>query len=76
MITVWSLPSCVQCNAVKRWLQKNEIEYVEKQLMDDLVQLEAFKEQGLMRAPIVESGLVETFSGFRVDLLDKIKEAL
>lgn len=76
MVIVWSKPSCVQCNAVKNWLNKNHIEYVEKQLLDDLEALEAFKDQGIMRAPIVESNVMDPFSGFRPDLLEAIKEEI
>lgn len=74
-VIVWSRPACVQCNAVKRFLTKNDIPYVEKQVGDDLAKVAEFQAAGLMMAPIVESSTEPTFSGFRTDILERIKEA-
>lgn len=73
MITVWSKPACVQCVATKNWLNKNDVEYVEKMIADDLDKLEEFRLAGIMQAPIVESDVLDPFSGFRPDLLAQIK---
>lgn len=75
-VTVWSKPMCVQCNAVKRWLDREGIDYEAKDLLDDLEKLTEFQDQGFLQAPIVESRVRETFSGFRPDALEGIRAAL
>lgn len=69
LITVWSTPNCVQCMMTKRELDKRGIEYQALDLTEHPDQLEAFKEQGLLQAPIVTTD-TKVWSGFR---LDKIK---
>jgi glutaredoxin-like protein NrdH len=76
MVTVWSKPSCVQCNATKNWLSKNNIDYIEKDLLADPNTLEAFRELGISSAPVVEFEGVKTFGGFQPDRLQEIKDAL
>lgn len=68
-ITVWTLPNCVQCDQTKKTLNKMGIEYEEKALMDNPEQVEIFRQQGFVAAPIVTTDR-KTWSGFR---LDKIK---
>ena len=68
-ITVWSTPNCVQCMMTKRELDKRGIKYEAKDLTEHPDQLEAFKEAGLLQAPIVTTD-IKVWSGFR---LDKIK---
>lgn len=68
-VTVWSTPNCVQCMMTKREFDKRGIEYVSMDLTEHPDQLEAFKEAGLLQAPIVTTD-VKVWSGFR---LDKIK---
>jgi len=67
-VKVWTKSNCVQCEQTKKQLTKMDIEYTEMNLEEELDQLEAFKEQGLMSAPIVETE-VGTWSGFRLDKL-------
>lgn len=68
-VTVWSTPNCVQCMMTKREMDKRGIEYVAMDLSEHPEQLETFKEQGLLQAPIVTTD-IKVWSGFR---LDKIK---
>lgn len=68
-ITVWSTPNCVQCAMTKKEMDKRGIAYEAMDLTEHPEQLEAFKEQGLLQAPIVTTD-VKVWSGFR---LDKIK---
>lgn len=75
-VTVWSKPMCVQCNGVKRWLTKEGVEYEAKELLDDLEKLTEFQDQGFLQAPIVESSVRETFSGFQPGALEEIRAAL
>lgn len=52
-VHVYSKPACVQCDATKRWLNKNNVEYQEHNLLfsDDV--LEMAKELGYTSAPVV-----------------------
>lgn len=70
-VTVYSKPSCVQCNAVYRWLDKNGVAYEVVNLPDFPEKLEEFKALGLMQAPIVVIDDHKPFSGFRPDLLQE-----
>lgn len=68
-IKVWTTPSCVQCEQTKKQLTKLGISYTEESLADNPTQLEIFKAQGYLQAPIVTTD-TKTWTGFR---LDKIK---
>jgi len=68
-VKVWTTPACVQCEQTKKQLTKLGITYTEHSLADNPEQLEAFKEQGYLQAPIVETD-IKIWTGFR---LDKIK---
>lgn len=68
-IQVWSTPNCVQCMMTKREMDKRGIVYESFDLTEHPDQLEAFKELGLLQAPIVTTD-IKVWSGFR---LDKIK---
>lgn len=65
-VTVYTLPSCVQCNATKRRMDKLGIEYEVVDLLAAPEELERFKGMGHTTAPIVEAG-DEVWSGFRLD---------
>lgn len=71
MITVYSKPNCVQCNATYRALDKAGIRYEIAELTEAL--LTRFKDEGHMQAPVVVAGPV-TWAGFRPDLINEIKE--
>lgn len=68
-IKVWTTPACVQCEMTKKTFTKLGIAYTEESLADNPEQLEAFKAQGYLQAPIVQTD-IKTWTGFR---LDKIK---
>ena len=68
MITVYTLPACVQCDATKRQLQKSGIEYVEVKLHENPEALEKIKGMGFTAAPVVETSEA-AWSGFRPDLI-------
>jgi glutaredoxin-like protein NrdH len=80
LITVWSKKPCVQCTAVFRSFTKagfvEGVDYQVRNLPDFPEQVEAFKERGLMQAPIVESPYVETFSGNNINLVKEIVAAV
>lgn len=72
-VTVWSNPSCVMCNAVKRKFDKHDIAYEEGDLSlpEHMDRLEAFRALGHMHAPVVTLDDEVIFSGFNPG---KIKE--
>lgn len=70
-ITVYTKPSCVQCNATYRALDAKGIKYTPHDLSEDPSALERVKALGYMQAPVVvveERGVVvDHWSGFRPD---------
>lgn len=68
-VTVWTTTNCVQCTQTKKQMDRAGIRYDEMALEQHPDQLEAFKTQGYLQAPIVTTD-TKTWSGFR---LDKIK---
>ena len=67
---VYSKENCVQCNATYRSFAKEGIDYDLVMLEEHPELVEQFRAEGLMQAPIVDTG-AERWSGFRPD---KIKE--
>lgn len=68
MVTVYTLPACVQCDSTKRVLTKNEVEYSVVDLSQDEAAMEMVKSLGYNAAPVVIVG-DEHWSGFRPDRL-------
>lgn len=68
MVTVLSKPSCVQCTATYRKLDSSGIEYVVRDMSEDLEAVALAKELGYLQAPVVISG-DQHWSGFRPDLI-------
>jgi len=68
-ITVWTKPSCVQCDMTKKSMTKLGIEFEEQLLEEHPLVMGMFRDQGFTSAPIVTTD-TKTWSGFR---LDKIK---
>lgn len=70
-VTVYSKPSCVQCDGTKRSLNKAGIEFTEVDLTEHAAALEYVTEDlGYAQAPVVviEDGTDEShWSGFRPD---------
>lgn len=67
-VTVYTLPSCVQCDTTKRYLQRNLIEFDEIKLQDNPEAMETIKAMGYTQAPVVVAGDAR-WSGFRPDEL-------
>lgn len=74
MVKVYTLPSCVQCDATKRFLKKNLIDFEEIKLQDDLQALEMIRGMGYTAAPVVMAG-ESHWSGFRPDKIEALKQA-
>jgi len=72
MVTVYSLPACVQCDRTKKLLEREGIEYRSVDLTEDPAKAAALKEAGFMQAPIVELEDGTIWGGFRPDLIKKL----
>ncbi|MCI1788026.1 MAG: NrdH-redoxin [Actinomyces sp.] len=70
-VTVYTAPGCVQCDATRRALSSHGIAFAEVDLGASPDVLARLKADGWMRAPIVQTGDGQAWSGFRPD---KIKE--
>jgi len=71
MVTVYTLPACVQCDSTKRLLTRNEISYNEVDLSQDPDALAMVREMGYSAAPVVVAG-EDHWSGFRPDKLSTL----
>lgn len=73
-IAVYSKPSCVQCTATYRALDKQGIEYEVFDVSADEKALAAVKELGYMQAPVVVTDS-DHWSGFRPDKITELSQA-
>jgi glutaredoxin-like protein NrdH len=71
-VTVYSLPSCVQCNQTKRLMDREGIDYLAVQLEERPDLAAQFKEEGLLQAPIVVLEDGRRWTGFRPDLIKEL----
>ena len=67
--TVYSKPSCVQCDMTKREMKKKSIEYREVNVIEDESALAKIKELGYLQAPVVLLEDGTHWSGFRPDMI-------
>lgn len=74
-ITVYTKPSCVQCNATYRALDARGIEYKVLDLSQDEEALEMTKSLGYLQAPVVIAG-DDHWSGFRPDKIEELARLL
>jgi len=72
--TVYTLPSCVQCDSTKKFLDLNEVEYNVVDMSQDETALELVKALGYQAAPVVIAG-DDHWSGFRPDMIAKLAAA-
>lgn len=70
-VTVYTLPSCVQCDSTKKFMSKNDIEFVEVDLTQDMEAYKLVKSLGYAAAPVVVAG-EDHWSGFRPDKIQSI----
>jgi glutaredoxin-like protein NrdH len=68
MVTVYTKPACVQCNATKRALDKAGVDYTTVDISQDEQAREAVMAMGHMQAPVVVTDDAN-WSGFRPDRL-------
>lgn len=73
MVTVFSKPSCVQCNATYRKLDDEGVEYTVIDMTEDGTALEKAKSLGYAQAPVViDDATGSHWSGFRPDLIERL----
>lgn len=65
-ITVYSKPSCVQCNATYRALDKKGVDYTIIDLSEDSEAFEHVQSLGYQQVPVVEA-MGDHWAGFRPD---------
>lgn len=70
-VTVYTLPSCVQCESTKKVLDKNNVEYSVIDLSEDEDAYQMVKSLGYQAAPVVVAGEAH-WSGFRPDMLSTL----
>lgn len=63
-VTVYTLPNCVQCVAVKRAMNKHGIAYRERDLRDP-AHLEYVKALGYLAAPVTVANDGTSFQGYQ-----------
>lgn len=73
-IIVYTKPSCVQCNATYRALDKAGLEYTLVDLTQDEEALESVKALGYQQAPVVIAD-GDHWSGFRPDKIKALAQA-
>lgn len=74
-ITVYSKPSCVQCSATYRALDKAGLPYRTVDISLDAEALEQVKSLGYTQAPVVVAG-EDHWSGFRPDKIKALALAV
>lgn len=75
MVTVYTKPHCVQCNATYRALDKKGIPYKTFDVSKDEAALDRLKELGFQQAPVVETP-TDSWSGFNPGKIDELAELL
>lgn len=71
MVTVYTLPSCVQCESTKKYLTNKDVPFEVVDLSEDPTAMEMVKSLGYQAAPVVVAG-EEHWSGFRPDKLSAL----
>lgn len=72
-VTIYTTPSCVQCNMTKREMDKFGIDYSVVDLTQHPDKADAFKEQGFTSAPIVTTD-TKIWSGFRLEKIRSLAQ--
>jgi len=70
-VTVYSKPSCVQCNATYKKLDNLRIDYTVIDISQDAEARDYVMSLGYLQAPVVIAG-DNHFSGYRPDLLSAL----
>jgi glutaredoxin-like protein NrdH len=73
MITVYTKPSCVQCDATKRLMDKLKIEYSTIDITADTEAFEMLMSKGFKSAPVVITDN-DSWSGFNPEKISGLVE--
>lgn len=71
-VTVYSKVGCGQCQFTKMFLERHNIDYVEKNVSEDESLVDEVKALGFSSLPVVQIEGEEAFSGFQPDRLEKL----
>lgn len=71
-VVVWTKEQCSQCETTMRFLERKGIPFEARSLEDEPEILEYARRNGLMQAPIVETGRGDVWSGIRHDKLQQL----
>lgn len=56
-VTIYTTPSCAYCKMAKKFFEENDVEYTEKDVVDDEeARKEAVDKSGQMGVPVIEVG--------------------
>ena len=70
-VTVYTLPSCVQCESTKKLLARKEIAFDVVDLSEDESAMQMVKSLGYASAPVVIAG-DKHWAGFRPDMISSL----
>lgn len=73
-ITVYSKVGCGQCLFTKKYLEKRNLAYLEKNISENQEWLEEVKEMGFQSLPVIKVAGEEPFNGFQPHRLDALVE--
>ena len=70
-VTVYSKPSCVQCNATYRALERQGVDFHVVDLSEDQAAFDMVRGLGYMQVPVVVAG-EQHWAGFRPDMISAL----
>lgn len=71
MVTIYTKPNCVQCNATYRAMDAKGIPYTVIDLTEDPAALELVRSLGYLQAPVVITDTTH-WTGFRPDMIAQL----
>jgi glutaredoxin-like protein NrdH len=74
MITLYTKPHCVQCDATKRAIEARSLAFETVDLTEDSGAMEKVQALGYRQAPVIVVG-DQSWSGFRPDLIAKLDQS-
>lgn len=69
-VVVYSQTGCAGCDQVKKFLQARDIEFIEKDVLQDLTALGELREMGHVTVPVTRVG-PDVIVGFDLDALER-----
>ncbi|MGP6139490.1 MULTISPECIES: glutaredoxin domain-containing protein [unclassified Jeotgalibaca] len=71
-ITIYSKVGCGQCMFTKKYLDKRNVSYFEKNISENPVWVEEVKALGFQSLPVIQIEGEPPFNGFQPQLLDAL----